>query len=134
MEKLVAKLEELKSSEVRERVQERTMEFKRVGRQGSDRWFSELSFCILTANFSAQRSIDIQSEIGADGFIDLTPSELKNELEELGHRFYRTRAEYIVEAREYSENLKEIILDFSSSREAREWLGENVKGIGYKEV
>lgn len=133
MENLVEELEELKKSEIREKVRGRINQFKAVGEQGDRKWFSELSFCILTANFSAQGGIDIQNELGAEGFIELSPDELEKRLKELGHRFYRTRAGYIVEAREYSDCLKTVITRFTNPREAREWLVENVKGIGYKE-
>lgn len=133
MDGLIEELEELKNSEIRDRVQERTDEFKVVGTRGNRRRFSELSFCILTANFSAQGGIDIQGELGAKGFIELSPPDLEERLKELGHRFYRTRAGYIVEARRYSDCLKDVVSDFSDQRKAREWLVDNVKGIGYKE-
>lgn len=133
MDQLVSKIEELKGSEVRDTIEGRLGDFKRAGRKGNDRWFSELCFCILTANCSAKLCIEIQKELGPEGFLELPLSDLQERLEELGHRFYRTRAEYIVGAREYSENIKDRIEGFLSQRDAREWLVENVKGIGYKE-
>ncbi len=87
----------------------------------------------MTANSSAELGIKIQDELGPSGFIEIPVSELKKRLKELGYRFYRIRAEYIVEAREYSDEIKDIITEFSDSQEAREWLVNNVKGIGYKE-
>lgn len=133
MPDLISKLKELKNSDLRELVQERVDEFEKVGVKGDNRWFSELSFCILTANSSAQLGIDIQKELGAKGFIETPLPDLQEKLKELGHRFYRTRAEYIVEARQYSDTIKNIITDFSGSFDARGWLVDNVKGIGYKE-
>lgn len=133
MPDLISELEELKNSDLKKLIQKRMKEFKGVGEGGNNRWFSELSFCILTANSSAQLGIDIQKELGAKGFIELPPSNLQEKLKELGHRFYRTRAEYIVEAREYSDRIKDIITDFSDPFDARKWLIDNVKGIGYKE-
>ncbi len=133
MSSLESRIRDLKDSEVQEKVSKRINEFERIGNKSDERWFSELSFCVLTANSSAQLGIDIQEELGSEGFIELSPSELQDKLEELGHRFYRTRAEYIVENREFSDRIKEIITGYSYSREAREWLVENVMGIGYKE-
>lgn len=123
----------LKESEVSEKVEKRIEEFEEVGKQGNNRWFSELSFCVLTANSSAQLAIDIQKDLGSKGFIELSLDDLIEKLEDHGHRFYNTRAEYIVENRKYSNEIKEIITDFSDPRQARGWLVENIKGLGYKE-
>lgn len=133
MQELVSKLEKLKASEVGRTIDERMSEFEEVNRASDRRWFSELSFCILTANCSAELVIEIQDELGADGFIELEYESLRDELREMGYRFYRIRAEYIVEAREYADEIKKIVTDFSNQGKAREWLTENVKGMGYKE-
>lgn len=133
MKELSVKLENLKRLDVRDVVRDRLERFSEVGEADDERWFSELSFCVLTANSSAKLGIEIQNKVGTRGFIELPPSELEATLKKLGHRFYRTRAEYIVEDRQYSDNIKKIVTDFSKSRDAREWLAENVKGIGYKE-
>lgn len=130
---IVYELEDLKESEVQIKVENRLREFNLVGKSGNKRWFSELSFCILTANFSARRSIDIQEELGSDGFIEFPLSVLETKLKELGHRFYRTRAKYIAEARKYSDSIKDRIVAFNEPKDARGWLVGNVKGIGYKE-
>lgn len=58
---------------------------------------------------------------------------LARKLRALGHRFPNTRAKYIVQAREYKDSLKEIIRSHENEDELREWLAENVMGIGYKE-
>lgn len=60
-------------------------------------------------------------------------SSLARLLKELGHPYYERRAEYIVEARKYS-NIYEIVSQFRDERHAREWLVKNVRGIGYKEA
>lgn len=133
MEDLIAELEELKDSDIEEKITSRMKEFEEVGEKGNKRWFSELSFCVLTANSTAELGIEIQNELGIEGFINLSRQELQNELERLGHRFYRTRAGYIVENREYSHDIKDIVTDFADPREARDWLVENAMGIGYKE-
>lgn len=133
MPDLLTELKKLQNSKIQKLIRSRITDFKSVGREDDARWFSELCFCILTANSSAKLCMEIQEELGPDGFLELLQRDLTQRLKELGHRFYRTRAEYIVEARRYSGELKDIILKFSDSWKAREWLVENVKGIGYKE-
>ncbi|MBE8540439.1 N-glycosylase/DNA lyase [Geoglobus acetivorans] len=116
-------------------ISERVEQFLDLNRKGNEEWFSELCFCILTANSSAELGIKIQNEIG-DGFLHLSESELVKELKRLGHRFWRTRAGFIVRARKFS-RIRDIVVDSIESggvSEAREWLVKNIKGIGYKEA
>lgn len=44
------------------------------------------------------------------------------------------RAEYIVLARKLINSLREIIYSFNNVKSAREWLVDNIKGVGYKEA
>jgi len=129
---LAKSIEKLKSSEVGELVAERMREFKEVRGKGNEIWFSELCFCILTANSTAKLGLKIQGELG-DGFLNLPIGELTRRLKGLGHRFYNKRAEFIVSARRYS-RIKDIITEFPETQQAREWLVENVYGIGWKEA
>jgi len=132
LETLARSIEKLKSSEVSELVAEKMREFKEFGRKGNEVWFSELCFCILTANSTAKLGLKIQGELG-DGFLTLPKKELTRRLKELGHRFYNKRADFIVSARKF-ERMKDIITKFSDVQRAREWLTENVDGIGWKEA
>ena len=132
-ENLIKKILALKSSNVQETVDERIREFKALGKKGSKDWFSELCFCILTANSTAKLGIKIQSELGPDGFLTLSHSILTAEFKRAGHRFYNKRAEFIVNARKFH-NIKEIVTRFPDEQAAREWLAKNVYGIGYKEA
>jgi len=129
---LAKSIEKLKSSEVGELVAKRMREFKEMKEKGNESWFSELCFCILTANSTAKLGLEIQSELG-DGFLTLPVGELTQRLKGLGHRFYNKRAEFIVSARKYSK-IKDIITEFPETQLAREWLVENVYGIGWKEA
>jgi len=95
--------------------------------------FKELCFCILTANYSAERAMKIQAEIG-DGFLEMDEEELAKELKRLGHRFPRTRARYIVEARKMVDKIEEAVRSIEDEKGLRDWLAENVKGLGYKEA
>jgi N-glycosylase/DNA lyase len=107
-------------------------EFRSFNKKSNNALFKELCFCILTANFTAERGINIQNKIG-NGFLTLTEKQLAKKLKKLGHRFPNTRAKYIVEARKHKNNLSKLIKT-KSEYELREWLAENVKGLGYKEA
>ena len=123
----------VKGTEVEKLVDSRIKEFKKLGGQSSDEIFKELCFCILTANFNAEGGIKIQKEIG-NGFLTLTEAQLVKKLKELGHRYPKTRAGYVIEARKYKDSLKETIRSFEDEHKLREWLDKNVKGLGYKEA
>jgi N-glycosylase/DNA lyase len=133
MKELVEVINKLKNSKVKEIVDIRIKEFKELGNKSNIEIFKELCFCILTANFNAEKSIKIQKEIG-NGFLTLPESVLAKKLKVLGHRYYNTRAKYIVEARKYMNSLKEIINSFNNKDNLREWLVKNIKGLGYKEA
>jgi N-glycosylase/DNA lyase len=126
-------IEELKRivEKCKDIVEKRIKEFENIGTD-EDLIFKELCFCILTANFSAEKGIIIQNTIN-NGFINLSREELYNELIKLGYR-YPNRSEYVIEARKYYGNLLKIIKSFSNTKSLREWLVKNIKGIGYKEA
>ncbi|MCD6558161.1 MAG: N-glycosylase/DNA lyase [Candidatus Aenigmarchaeota archaeon] len=132
IEDLKKEIEKLKKSDIAELVKKRLVEFKDFKTKPSEEWFSELCFCILTANSSAALGIKIQNAIGARGFLSMPQKELEKRLKELGHRFYNIRAEFIVRARKYK-NIKNIISGFDGKK-ARAWLVKNIKGIGMKEA
>jgi len=132
-DRLIELLEDLKRSEISLLVDRRISEFKRLGRESSREIFKELCFCILCANYSAERSIRIQREID-DGFLTLPPSQLIRRLREMGHRFPRSRASYIIAARRYSDSIKDVISSLNDPGEIREWLIRNIRGIGLKEA
>jgi len=113
-------------------VKKRIQEFERVG-GGEDSLFKELCFCILTANFKAEEGMRIQEALG-DDFLKLKEDKLVERLRQLGYRFPRTRARYIIEARRFYGKLAETLAGFKAAEETREWLVENVMGLGYKEA
>jgi len=130
---LIRSIEELKRSHVRRIVEKRISEFKELGRKENREIFKELCFCILCANYSAERAIKIQKRID-DGFITLSREELAEKLREAGHRFPNSRAKYIVSARKYSDSIKEIVESFKNPNRLRRWLVKNILGIGLKEA
>lgn len=121
MDKLLKSIDSLKGTSVKSVVKSRLGEFK--AKRSKDELFIELCFCLLTANFNAERSIRIQNDIGK-GFLTLPEGALAAKLKQLGHRFPNARAKYIVAARKHKDSL---VLD-------REWLVKNILGLGYKEA
>jgi N-glycosylase/DNA lyase len=117
------------NKEVMKTIKSRLVEFEELGKSNLNVIFSELCFCLMTANFRADRSIEIQKKIG-DGFISFSEEELSSKLKEYGHRFPNARSKYIIEAREHLP----VLLDKIKKPDRREWLVKNVKGLGYKEA
>ena len=124
---------ELRKTKVKQKVDSRLKGFRAAGRKNCKEIFKELCFCILTANFSAERAIEIQKGIG-DGFINLPEKKLARKLKELGYRYPNVRAKFIAEARKHKDFLKRIIDSHENERHLREWFVKNVKGLGYKEA
>lgn len=128
---LINQIEQLKKSQISEVIKNRMKEFEEAGKSKQDKVFSELCFCLLTANFQAEKCIKIQNEM-ARGFEIMPEKELAKELKKVGHRFWPQRAERIVEARECKTELCSLVFK-KSGNEMRDWLVENVKGLGMKE-
>lgn len=133
MRKLCSRICSLRDTDISRLVGRRMRSFRSFLRKPSADWFSELCFCILTANSTADMGMKVQKALGR-GFLTLPEARLKRRLRSLGYRFPNKRAEYIVAARPLAKTLKRTILSFPSAEDAREWLVENVKGLGYKEA
>ena len=133
MNSIIKEINLLKNSKIKKPVKSRIKEFKKLNKKSTDIIFEELCFCILTANFSAQRGIEIQKKI-KKGFLYLSEKNLAKRLKILGYRFPNTRAKYIVEARNYKLNLKEKLNFLRNEDLIRTWLVKNIKGIGMKEA
>ncbi|MFX1418904.1 MAG: N-glycosylase/DNA lyase [Promethearchaeota archaeon] len=132
MQDLLDKLQYLKNSEIKSRVDTRLAEFSTYRNGKMDEIFGELCFCITTANCSAERCIEVQEKMG-DGFLTLSEMELVAKFKELGYRFPNVRSKYIVEARENISHLQGFIKSGDNGNELREWIVKNIKGLGYKE-
>jgi len=131
-QKLLQIVDTLKKSGLRKLVDSRIKEFKEIEKESHDEIFQEMCFCILTANFNAEKCIKIQKEIG-NGFQTFSENELAKKLRELGHRFPNARAGYISNSLRYKRLVVEMINSLNNS-ELRVWLVNNIKGFGYKEA
>jgi len=111
----------------------RLAEFERKGRNaGEKEIFAELAFCLLTPQSKARvcwNAVErlLRKDILFCGSEKLLVGELR------GVRFKYNKAKYIIEARRLllpPGNLRSRI----DEPDAREWLSENVRGMGYKEA
>jgi N-glycosylase/DNA lyase len=130
--KLINNIETLKYQNTAKIIKERIKSFKDLNRQSNDELFKEVCFCILTANFSAEKSIKIQDEIG-ECFLTDPENELASKLKKFGHRYPNTRASYILESLKCKNNLENII-NLKNDNDRRDWIVKNIKGLGYKEA
>jgi N-glycosylase/DNA lyase len=113
-------------------IEQRLNEFKKFKTLEPEYWFSELCFCILTANSKAETAIKIQQELGFNGFVTLPQNKLAEAILKNKHRFHNTKANYIVSARNFL-NIKDLI-SLKTGFQARKFIVENIKGLGYKEA
>ncbi len=133
MKSIINKITSLKESSIADIIKGRVESFKQVNKNSEEDVFSELCFCILTANFSAKGGIKIQNAL-KNRFLNISEDELKLELKKLGHRFPNARAKYIVLAREKLSMLMKVLREEDDENKIREWIVKNIKGIGYKEA
>jgi N-glycosylase/DNA lyase len=129
---IIKEIQKLKQTDIKKLVDKRMQEFELLGKQTADRIFSEMCFCILTANYTAEGGIKIQNEL-CDSFSKLSQEQLASRLRKLGHRFPNTRARYISDSQTCKQQIMNT-LDNMDEQDAREWLVKNIKGLGYKEA
>lgn len=132
MKQLLQSVKRLRNSKVKSLVDARLQEFKETGKRPSSQIYKELCFCTLTANFDAEKSTKIQERVG-NGFLKLSKKQLEKELRKQGYR-YPNRAAYILESRKHKDSLKARLKSCKDESELRNWLAENVKGLGFKEA
>ena len=139
--------------EIRPYLEARLREFRELGTRGETTFnfhpflelsfkadlFSELAFCLLTANFPVDRGIYIQGFVGREGFRTSNMAELERLLRDFGHRFPAQRAHRIVLARENFPRIEKLIGKGLTGPEIREVIASEksemkVYGIGYKEA
>ncbi len=125
MDNLILKINDLKNSEISKVIKNRMDEFSSIH---DENLFSELCFCLMTANFRADKCIEIQEALG-EGIDNLSEKNLAEVLKSSGHRFWPQRAERIVLARKHKNELPKI-----RNESDRKWLVKNVKGLGMKEA
>jgi len=126
-------------SSIKDGIEARLNEFSEIWQNETDEnLFSELAFCLLTPQSKAKMcwgSICTLKE--KDVLLDGSEEEVLDCL--YGVRFKYKKAKYIVEVRELFKvdgkiTLRKEIEKYQSPYEIREWLVENVRGMGHKEA
>ncbi len=103
------------------------------------RLFEELSFCIFTANTSAEMGLKAVDAV-RNVLINGAAHDMTRRLEGI-YRFNNVRPEYVVHTRNYLKNslnlqLKNKIMSFKNKEELRDFFAanKNIKGLGMKEA
>jgi N-glycosylase/DNA lyase len=124
-------------SQRKDEIKKRLEEFQSVLEDSEERIFSELAFCLCTPQSKATACWNAISSLKKRNLL------LKGSEEQIrpflnAVRFGEKKASYIIKARELFANdselkIKSKLKTFNSSQEARDWLVQNVKGLGMKE-
>jgi N-glycosylase/DNA lyase len=136
-EKSIQELQTL-YGEKRDAIQTRLNEFKQILNRNDDDVFAELCFCLLTPQSSAKTCWAAVSRLKERSLLlKGAANEIQPQLNDV--RFGDSKARYIVEARDLFTKdgkiyLKSHLSSFANPFELREWMVENVKGLGYKEA
>jgi N-glycosylase/DNA lyase len=124
--------------EKRDAIHRRLGEFREILRNSDNDVFAELCFCLLTPQSSAKTCWAAVSRLKERSLLMKgNASEIQLQLNDV--RFGDSKAKYIVEARDLFTKdgdlyLKSHLNSFANLFELREWMVENVKGLGYKEA
>lgn len=123
----------------KEEIDRRLEEFSRTWVEGTDKdIFAELAFCILTPQSKGKSCWAAVENMIRKNI--LHTGEYSQILQEIrGARFIYKKSAYIIEAREKflgddKVPIRAIISRINDAHEARDWLVNNIKGIGYKEA
>jgi len=134
-----------KRYEIARYVNGRIKEFKTLGKEGQVIFdfrpflnlrfradiLSELAFCISTANSSAKSGLLFQRMFYESKFRSV--EDIRRMMVIAKVRFPKTKAKYISSMMEKFPDIVKVVNTFGS-KEARELLVKNIKGLGYKEA
>ncbi|MBR9690275.1 N-glycosylase/DNA lyase [Candidatus Woesearchaeota archaeon] len=126
---MIEEIKRLQKTSVKNKIDSKLKEFSSFKDKDTKEWFYELCFCLLTANSKAKTAMSIQDELGVAGFCTHHGDDVRDCIIKHKHRFHNNKSRFIVEAREHID-IKEKLKD---KKDKREWLVNNIKGLGYKE-
>jgi len=139
MKKFLAQVKQLMEyyQTKRDEIRNRLREFEDILNQPDEKVFSELCFCICTPQSKATLCDEAIIALERRNLL------LKGDADQIrpllrGVRFADRKARYIVEARELFKRdgkirIKERLSHFDNIYQLREWIADNVKGMGLKE-
>ncbi|MFC1807953.1 N-glycosylase/DNA lyase [Candidatus Omnitrophota bacterium] len=133
IKKLILEYKKLKPN-----IRSRLKEFDNFKEANDDDIFSELAFCIFTPGSKAINGDKAVKELRrANLLFNGTKDKISGKLRGVV-RFHNNKASYLVEARKAFKNGKGICikkrLNSRNTLRTRDWLVENIKGLGYKEA
>lgn len=119
-------------------IRSRILEFALKKRRPDEELFEELCFCLCTPQTRA-RSADLAIKILRTNakLLKSEESHIREALKQSGIRFYKKKASYIMQAREFFSNNGRLSISAKLPQEpfrAREFLVSNIYGLGYKEA
>jgi N-glycosylase/DNA lyase len=121
---------------IKGQIETRLGDFRQIWEKATDEeLFTELVFCLLTPQSKAKTCWKAVQRLTRKKMIsEGEPCQIQEEL--FGVRFNRRKAEYICLAKKTfsSRSLRTTLNEFDSPFAAREWLVDNVLGLGYKEA
>ena len=122
----------------KEEIVSRLREFDKIWTESNDEEiFAELAFCLFTPQSKAKSCWEAVLNLkDQDLLVKGTPNQIKQRLQCV--RFHNKKAQYLVEARRrFLErggiSVRPLLKGFADIHEARDWLVNNIKGLGYKE-
>lgn len=117
---------------LKNKIRERLWEFARIK---PERYFYELCYCILTPQTSAINADRAVHQLEKDDFFlkNFDPLDI---LSDRNHyiRFHITKAKRLIEMKGKYDIISQILNSKMKGEKKREWLVENVKGLGMKEA
>lgn len=135
------KIKQLKDDykDIEDVIKSRINEFTKIWEEGDEEEiFEEMVFCLFTPQSKAKVCWNTVEKLKEKDMIHGgKESEIADEINEV--RFRYNKAGYLVEARSKildkdNFSLRDKLSSFSDSKNAREWIVENIKGLGYKEA
>ncbi len=121
-------------SSAKTEIERRLKEFEVAGKKSDRKIFIELAFCILTPQSKAKVcDAAVKKLLEKNLLYDGTEAEIRRWL--AGVRFPNAKARHMVAARDcFFRSSEKILSTKNNPKELREWLVENVLGLGYKEA
>ncbi len=132
MKELIENIRGLMRTRISSIIDKKIYEFESFKDKNIKKIFRELCFCIMTANCSAEKCIQIHDKIG-NGFLTLSENQLSLKFQNLGYRFPNIRAKFIIMARNKIFELEDALKKYNSN-DLRFWISHNILGLGYKET
>ncbi len=114
--------------EKKQEIEEKLSQFSNIDEKN---WQDELFFCILTPQSQAKKCWNAVQELKNNNIKEKQAVELCLSDKT---RFHKNKTRYLIEAKKNWEIIKQKIKQTNDVVKLRNWIAENVKGIGLKEA